>query len=160
MPTSVAAAFLKCHRAFRSIPNAEKKQVEVTSIVLADDDVRFRVYLRDVLVQDASVQLVGEAADGESVLRLVDQLHPDILLVDVVMPGLNGIATTRRALATNPHLKVIVFSLHDERRMVEAALEAGASGYLLKDHLDRELSDALRAIGRGETFLSASLAKR
>ncbi len=106
------------------------------------------------------MQLVGEAADGEAVLRLVDELHPDILLVDVEMPGVSGIETARRALASVPHLKVIMCSLHDNRRIVDAALAAGASGYLLKDHLDHELSTALRAIVRGETFLSASLTTR
>ncbi len=128
--------------------------------MLADDDGRFRQYLGTLLAKDASVTLVGEAADGEAVLRVVNQLHPDLLIVDVVMPGLNGIETTRRALASSPRLKVIVCSLHDDRRMVDAALHAGASGYLLKDHLDQELSPALSAIARGETFLSASLAKR
>ena len=112
-----------------------------------------------MLAKEASIDLVGEAADGEAVLQLVDTLHPDILLLDVVMPGVNGIETTRRALASTPDLKVIVCSLHSDRRMVDAALEAGATGYLLKDHLDQELSPALSAVARGETFLSESLAK-
>ncbi len=127
--------------------------------MLADDDARFRRYLGTLLANEASVELVGEAADGAGALLLIDKLQPDILLVDVVMPGLNGIGTTRRALAVRPQLKVIVCSLHDERQMVGAALEAGASGYLLKDHLDHELSPALSAVVRGETFLSASLPK-
>lgn len=125
--------------------------------MLADDDARVRDYVRTLLALDSSVQVVGEAADGEGVLRLVEALDPDLLLVDVVMPGLNGIGATRRALATSRRLKVLVFSLHSDKRMVAAALDAGASGYLLKDHLDEELFQALGALGRGERYLSTAL---
>lgn len=135
----------------------KNRNIQIKRIVLADDDERVLQYVRTLLADEGTVDLVGEAADGEGLLRLVEELDPDVMLVDVVMPGLNGIATARRALASSPELKVIVFSLHDDRQMVDAALEVGASGYLLKDHLDQELSDALAAVLRGETFLSAAL---
>jgi DNA-binding NarL/FixJ family response regulator len=126
--------------------------------VLADDDARFREYLRTLLTKEPSADVVGEAEDGEGALELVEALSPELLLVDLAMPGMNGIETTRRALFVRPRLEVIVITLHDDRRMVDAALEAGASGYVLKDHLDEELSDALTAVGRGDTFLSVGLA--
>lgn len=126
--------------------------------MLADDDARFREYLRTLLAREPSADLVGEGEDGEGALELVEALSPDLLLVDLAMTGLNGIETTRKALFVRPRLKVIVITLHDDRRMVDAALEAGASGYLLKDHLDEELSSALAVVGRGDTFLSAGLA--
>ena len=135
----------------------KNRRIQIKRIVLADDDERVLQYVRTLLADESTVDLVGEAADGEGLLRLVEDLDPDVMLVDVVMPGLNGIATARKALASSPGLKVIVFSLHDDRQMVDAALEVGASGYLLKDHLDRELSAALAAVLRGETFLSAAL---
>lgn len=126
--------------------------------MLADDDVRFRGYLRTQLESHPSADVVGEAEDGESALKLVEALNPELLLVDLAMPGLNGVETTRRALSLRPRLKVIVITLHDDKRMVDAALNAGAMGYLLKDRLDEELSNALTAVGRGDTFLSAGLA--
>ena len=126
--------------------------------MLADDDARFRGYLRTQLESHPSVEVVGEAEDGEGALELVEALNPELLLVDLAMPGLNGVETTGRALSLRPRLKVIVITLHDDKRMVDAAFDAGAMGYLLKDRLDEDLSNALTAVGRGDTFLSAGLA--
>ena len=125
--------------------------------MLADDDDRFRAYIRTLLAKDPSADLVGEAANGEAALELVRDLRPDLLLVDLGMPGLSGIETTRRALALQPDLKVIVITLHNDTRMVNAALEAGSAGYLLKELLDEELAAALAAVGSGEMFLSSGL---
>ncbi len=127
-------------------------------MVLVDDDARFREYLRILLGQEPSVDVVGEAEDGEGALELVKAIGPDLMLVDLAMPGPSGIETTRRALASRPQLKVIVITLHDDRRMVDAALDAGASGYLLKERLNVELPGALAAVARGETYLGAGLA--
>lgn len=129
----------------------------IYTIVLADDDARFRTYLRTLLAKESSVEVVGEAQDGETALEMVEAHDPELLLVDLVMPGLNGVETMRRALSKRPCLNVMVISLHNDRRMVSAALEAGASGYLLKDRLGDQLSHALAAVMHGGTYLSVEL---
>lgn len=137
--------------------NFHPREDPITTIVLADDDTRFRDYLRTLLARERSVEVIGEAGDGMMALELVNALEPKLLLLDLAMPGLNGIETTRRALSVRPDLKVLIISLHSDRQMVTAALEAGASGYLLKDRLGEELSKGLAEVIRGGTYLSVDL---
>lgn len=93
--------------------------------------------------------MVAEAADAETALELVRELAPDVVIVDVVMPGMNGIETTRRILASCPEVKVIGLSLHGDQRFVAGMLEAGAAGYFLKDGDFRELVEGVFAAGGG-----------
>lgn len=103
------------------------------------------------------LDLVGEAGSGAAALELLEALDPDFMLVDLMMPGLNGIETTRHALSLRPRLKVIVITLHNDRRMLDRALEAGAAGFFLKDRLGEELSGALAAVARGETYVGTGV---
>ena len=125
--------------------------------MLVDDDARFRAYVHVLIAKEPSIGRVTEAADGDSALLLLGESEHQLMLIDVMMPGSGGIAVTRRAHIDYPDLKVVMISMHDEARMVKAALDAGARGYLLKDRLDRELLDALAAVGRGEIYLSEGL---
>ena len=95
--------------------------------------------------------------NGDEAIRLLEELDIDLMLIDMVMPGSGAIKVTARTRSANPCLKVIAMSMHNDKRMVEAAFAAGVSAYLLKEHLDRDLSDALAAVVRGETYLSEGL---
>jgi len=102
-------------------------------IVLADDHRILREGLRSLLAQQPDVTVVGEASDGESVVALARELRPDLIIMDVVMPGTDGIAATRRIRAECPETKVIALSMHSDRRFVSEMVRAGALGYLVKD---------------------------
>ncbi len=102
-------------------------------VVLVDDNGRIRRDLRTRLDRQPGLEVVAEAGDGETAWRLVRELAPDVVTLDVVIPGMNGIETTRRILASCPGVKVVRLSMHDDKRFFTSMLEAGASGYFLKD---------------------------
>jgi DNA-binding NarL/FixJ family response regulator len=126
-------------------------------VVLADDHRMMRDGLRAVL-EKAGVQVVGEAANGQEAVEQVKRLHPDVLVMDIAMPVLNGIDAIRRLRAERPGVKVIALSMNSDRRYVIAMLEAGAAGYLLKNAASEELLAALDVVGQGQTYLSPSIA--
>jgi DNA-binding NarL/FixJ family response regulator len=126
-------------------------------VVLADDHRMVRDGLRAVL-ERAGIQVVGEAADGREALEQVDLSRPDVVVMDVVMPKLNGIDATRKIRAKFPGARVIGLSMNTDRRYVIAMLEAGAMGYLLKNAASSELLSALEAVMRGEKYLSPAIA--
>lgn len=126
-------------------------------VILADDHRLVREGLRAVL-ERAGVQIVGEAATGHEVLTEVGQSQPEVVIMDVGMPELNGIDATRRVIAEAPGTKVLGLSMNADRRYVIAMLEAGAVGYLLKNSASEELLVALAAVARGETYLSPAIA--
>lgn len=126
-------------------------------VVLADDHRMMRDGLRAVLTA-AGVQVVGEAADGHAAIAEAKRSHPDVVVIDIAMPKLNGIDATRQLTAELPGIKVIALSMNSDRRYVIATLEAGAAGYLLKDAAADELLTALDAVSRGETYLSPAIA--
>ena len=136
---------------------APRPEQLIIHVLLVDDDARFRAYVNVIIGKESSIGRVTEAADGEAALLLLEESDPQLMLIDVMMPGSGGIAVTRQARIDHPDLTVVVISMHDDTRLVSAALEAGARGYVLKDRLDRELADALAAVIRGETYLSAGL---
>jgi DNA-binding NarL/FixJ family response regulator len=113
--------------------------------------------LRAVLTA-AGVQVVGEAGDGEAAIAEAARSHPDVVVIDIAMPKLSGIEATRELRAKMPGTKVIALSMNSDRRYVMAMLEAGATGYLVKDAAADELLIALDAVGRGETYLSPAIA--
>jgi len=105
-----------------------------------------------------NVEVVGEAADGRTAVKLCAELRPDIVLIDDCMPLLNGIEASRRIIKRRPQTKVVICAARKEQRIVEQALHAGASGYLLKDSAGTEVALALQAVSRGEIYLSATVA--
>lgn len=127
-------------------------------VVLADDHALVREGTAELLERAGGLQVIGQAANGADALRLVQTLRPDVLLVDVAMPGLDGFETTRRSRAMSPDTAVLALSAHEEVAYVRAMLEAGARGYLSKAARAHELVAAVRAVAAGETVLSPSVA--
>ena len=123
-------------------------------VVLADDHTLVRHGIRALLEKIQGVQVVGEAADGREALELIEANRPDVALMDVTMPGLNGIETTADIKKRFPETRVLILSVHSSGDFVSQALRAGAAGYLPKDATPMELEFALRAVVRGETYLS------
>ena len=126
-------------------------------IVLADDHQIVRLGLRSLLEAEPDIQVVGEADNGEATLKLVQELTPDVVIMDISMPDLNGIEATRRILAKSPAIKIIALSMHSDSLFVLNMLKAGASGYLLKDCALEELVKAIRTVVRQQTYLSLSI---
>ncbi len=126
-------------------------------IVIADDHRIVREGLRHLLEKRTDFKVVAEAADGESAVRLARELSPDVVIVDISMPGLNGIEATRRILADRPGVKVLALSMHSDRRFVIETLKAGASGYLLKDSAFDELARAIEVVMARGAFLSPAI---
>lgn len=123
-------------------------------IMLVDDHQMFRDGLRPLLERTPGHEVVAEAGDGHAAVRLAAELVPDVVVMDVSLPGLNGIEASRQILAANPAVKVIILSMHADRRFVTATLKAGAVGYVLKESAYNELITAIQAAVRGRTFLS------
>jgi DNA-binding NarL/FixJ family response regulator len=129
-------------------------------ILLVDDQALFREGLRTLLSVHSDIEVVGEAANGQEALKLAATLHPAVVLMDLRMPVLDGIAATRRLRATQPECRVIVLTTFDDDEDVFEGLRAGAVGYLLKDVPSEKLAEAIRAAARGESFLQPSVAAK
>ena len=133
----------------------------MTSIVLADDHTVVRAGLRALLEGGhADFHVVGEASDGLEAVQLVERQKPDVLVVDVMMPGLNGIEVTRQVRQRVPHTRVVVLSMHASEPYVLEALRHGASGYVLKDASSDQLVHAVREVSEGRPYLSPPLTER
>lgn len=128
-------------------------------IVLADDHKLLRDGLRELIHRQPGLAVVGEAADGRALLELVVAAAPDVVVLDVSMPGLNGIDALRRVRALSPTTRVIMLSMHADRRFVVASLQAGAAGYLLKDDGFDELVRAIGRVMEGHVVLAPRLAE-
>jgi len=129
-------------------------------VLLADDQALFREALRTLLDVHPAVDVVGEAGDGDEALRQAAALHPDVVLMDLRMPRLDGIAATRRLRAAQPDVRVLALTTFDTDEEVFAALRAGAVGYLLKDVSSQRLVEAVLAAARGESVLQPSVAAK
>ncbi len=133
---------------------------EPIRILVADDHPGFRSGLRALLGAQPGLTLVGEAATGIEAVALAGSLQPDVVLMDISMPGLDGIAATRRIVDTSPHIAVLVLTMADDEAAVFDALRAGARGYLLKGADRLELGRAIRAVAAGEAIFGPNVARR
>ena len=122
-------------------------------VLLADDESMIRAGLRMVLEAEDDIEVVGEAADGERAVTATRTLKPDVVLMDVRMPGTDGLIATRRIVAADPDVRIVVLTTFNEERYVQEALRAGASGFLLKVAPPERLVEAIRAVSRGEALL-------
>jgi len=129
-------------------------------ILIADDHAVVREGTRQILDQEPDMAVVGEAGDGEEASKLAGTLKPDVAIIDVAMPRMDGIEATRRIKALHPSVAVLILSAYDDDQFVFSLLEAGAAGYLLKSVRGRELIDAVRAVHAGESVLHPAVARK
>ena len=125
-----------------------------TRVLLADDHVMMRGGLRMLLEQNAELAVVGEAEDGRETVRLAKKLSPDVVVMDIAMPDMNGIEATRQIIAEHPGIKVIALSMHSDRHFVSEMLKAGATAYLLKQCAVDELITAIKTVLKNQTYIS------
>ncbi len=128
-------------------------------ILLADDHTVVRDGLRALLEKQPDMSVVAEAGDGRESIRLAEEQSPDVVIMDIGMPNLNGIEATRRILAANPRTAVVMLSMHQDESYVLRSLKAGAKAYLLKDSLRSEVIDAIRAVMQGRSFLTRKVSR-
>jgi DNA-binding NarL/FixJ family response regulator len=128
-------------------------------ILLADDHTVVRQGLRKVLEEQPDWEVVAEAGDGREAIRQAEHLKPDVAILDVAMPLLNGIEATRQITKRLPHVRVLILTMHADEAYVTQILKAGASGYLLKDSADVDLVQAVAEVARGKSFFSPSIAR-
>lgn len=133
--------------------------MKAVRVLLADDHTLVRAGLRKLLEAMPEVEVVGEASDGLALLALAAQLQPTMVLMDIAMPGLNGLEATARLARQSPAIRVLILSMHQNEEYVRQALRHGAAGYLLKDAAPMELDLAIRAVLRGETYLSPAVSR-
>lgn len=126
-------------------------------ILLVDDHALVRQGFRMILSAQPDIEIVGEAGNGRDAVSLAEKLKPDVVLMDVTMPDLNGIEATRRVAASVPRARVLALSMHKDAVYVREILRSGARGYLLKDSGDTDLLAAVRAVAKGEGYLSPSV---
>jgi DNA-binding NarL/FixJ family response regulator len=127
------------------------------TVVLADDHTIVREGMRSLLKSEADIEIVAEAADGREAVRLALSLRPDVVVMDIAMPLLNGLEATRQILAAKPAPRVLILSAHSDDAYVEHVMAMGAAGYLLKQSSSSMLAEAIRRVHRGETYFTPSV---
>ena len=128
-------------------------------ILLADDHTVMRDGLRALLERQPDMAVVAEAADGRECVRLAEEQAPDVVIMDIGMPNMNGIEATRRITSEHPRVAVVILSMHQDESYVLRALKAGAKGYLLKDSLRAEVIEAIRMVAQGRSFLTRKIGR-
>jgi two-component system response regulator NreC len=129
-------------------------------VLIADDHAIVREGVRMILAREDDIEVVGEAGDGEQAMQLVAERQPDVVIMDISMPGMGGIEATRRIRAQHPQVQVLVLTMHEDETYVFQLLRAGAAGYVLKRAAAQDLVQAVRAAARGEAFLYPSVARK
>lgn len=127
-------------------------------LLLVDDHAVVREGIRALLASDPRFEVIGEAAEGEAAVSVASDLRPDVVVMDLSLPGLNGVQATRRLKAEHPDMSVVALTVHEEGGYLRSLLDAGASGYVLKRSAASELLRALQVVGDGGTYLDPSLA--
>ena len=133
---------------------------DTVHLLIADDSRAARTGLEALLRANADIQLVGQATGGDDAIRLAEQLQPDVILMDLQMPDVNGIEATRQIVNTSPHIAVLVLTMYDDDDSVFAAMQAGARGYLLKGASKSEMIRAIRDVANGAAIFSPAIARR
>ena len=131
-----------------------------TRVLLADDHALVRAGIRALISELEGIEVIGEAADGRETLRLIDEMQPDIVLLDISMPGLNGFEVLSASVKRFPNVRVIVLTVHEAGEYALQALRAGAAGYLPKTAASSELHEAIQTVARGETYVSGEVARK
>ena len=134
--------------------------MDAIRLLIADDHAFYREGVRTMLLELPDMEVIGEAANGDETIAQAASLAPDVILMDIKMPGMNGIEATRRILQVSPHVKVLVVTMFEDDDSVFSAMRAGARGYLLKDADQDELMRAVRAVYKGEAIFSPAIARR
>ncbi len=129
-------------------------------IVVADDHAVVRQGICYLLGREPDLEVVGEAGDGETAIKIIDQLRPDVAVIDIAMPKLNGIEVTRQVKPRCPSMAVLILTAYDDDEYIAALLEAGAAGYLLKGADSRQVVEAVRAVHAGESVLDPAIARK
>lgn len=133
--------------------------MEKIRVLLVDDHTILREGVCSLLEGEPDMQVVGQAEDGQAALKLAKELNPDVVLMDIAMPLLNGLEATRRIKRDCPRVKVLILSMHENEEYIRQALASGAMGYILKDAAARDLLGAIRAVQRGEAVLSPAITR-
>jgi DNA-binding NarL/FixJ family response regulator len=128
-------------------------------VILADDHLVVRAGLKALLATNKDIEVVGEAANGREALALVERLKPQVAVLDLDMPVMDGVAATKEITKATPDTKVLILTMHTEDEYLVTLLEAGAAGYLVKNAADRELADAVRAVAAGDTYVQPQFAR-
>ena len=134
--------------------------MEKKRVLIADDHPLFRHGIRALLESTPEFEVCAEATNGEEVIARADELHPDVILMDIHMPGVNGIEATRRILSANPGIYILIVTMFEDDSSVFTAMRAGARGYVLKDAQKQDLLLAIRAVGSGDAIFSPAIAGR
>jgi len=140
--------------------NKPRKSRKFVHVILADDHTLIRAGVRALLEKLPEVKVVGEAGDGREVLNLVKTHQPDVVLMDIAMPGLNGLEAAERMVREFPDVRIIILSMHDSEEYVLRALKAGVAGYLLKKAATAELETALQRVIQGQIYLSREISAK
>ncbi len=130
-----------------------------TRVLLAEDHTIVRKGLRSLLDKETGIKVVGEAEDGREAIAKAEELHPDVVVMDIAMPGLNGLEATRQIKKRFPDMKILILTMHTNEEYVLQTLKAGASGYLVKKAAPAELISAINAVHKGDSFLSPSISR-
>ena len=135
-------------------------RIDQIKVLLAEDHAEYRKSLKVLVESDGDIEVIGEAKNGSEAVRLNKSLRPDVIVMDVAMPLLNGLQATRQILATSPATKVLILSAHSDPEYIEQAMVFGASGYLLKQSSADVLARAIREVLRGNAYFSAAISKQ
>jgi DNA-binding NarL/FixJ family response regulator len=134
-----------------------EEQMDKITVLLADDHHLVRRGFRRILEDDPALTVVGEASDGDEAIRMAQELHPQVVVMDCAMPGTSGLIATKRIVASDPGVAVLMLSMHAEQTLVSQALDAGARGYILKSALDLDLASAVKRVAAGDTVLDPTV---